>query len=318
MRLKRVYKPTGKGHKALFLIVLIMAVILAEAGVVFFAKVQLHGMPAFPHHCLQKPDGYDERWNCLNPYFEKLTKAASASVALTGARKLVTQGVMSDCHIAAHTIGRANLEKHDFDMGRAFATCGFACIQGCMHGVMERYVRELADPYKVRDEIADMCDSVGLAPETENPALSKDVLMWDQCNHGLGHGLLQHGFFPLEESARICISLENRHAEHRCVSGLMMENMNQYLSLDENSLREVLPHVCAPFEGMKDEEATFYLWNACIGDVALGLMFYTGHDVERSKELCEGLLQGPHVASCKASVTAFKEGRNTRITDIPF
>ena len=69
---------------------------------------------------------------------------------------------------------------------------------------------------------------------------------------------------------------------------------------------------------MKDEEATFYLWNACIVDVALGLMFYTGHDVERSKELCEGLLQGPHVASCKASVTAFKEGRNTRITDIPF
>lgn len=276
-------------------------------------KELLTGIPVFPQKCFEYPEGY-KRWDCLNPYFEKLTLAVSANVALTEALELVNKGGMSDCHTVAHTIGEANLEKHDFDMGQAFATCGFQCIQGCMHGVMESYIQKEANPYNMFGEIKDTCDSVGSASGSV-----KERMLWDQCHHGIGHGLLQHGFLPLEDAVSVCTSFDYEHAQRRCVGGLMMENMNQYLLLDESSLREVLPRVCAPIEKFKGDETMSYTWDYCIEDVALGLMFYTGHDVERSQELCEGLLQESHVIYCRTSViTVVQNERNLLITDIPF
>jgi len=172
-------------RKDVFIIILVL-IIATEGGLLFFGKQLLSGMPTFPQDCLKKPDGYD-RWDCLNPYFEKFTKTVSANAALAEALELTKQGVISDCHITAHTIGRANLEKHDIDMGQAFATCGFACIQGCMHGVMERYVQEKADPYRMLGEIQSACDSVGSRYPGPGSGIimSKEEMMWSQC-HRIG------------------------------------------------------------------------------------------------------------------------------------
>jgi len=296
-------------------VVAIFTLIIAiEGGVLLFGEEWLRGIPMFPQDCLEKPDGY-ERWDCLNGYFEKLTQATSANIALTESLALVKQGVIVDCHVSAHTIGRVNLEKHDFNMGEAFASCGFQCIQGCMHGVMERYLQNEADPYRVLSEIKNMCDSVGsISPGVWN----KDALLWDQCNHGIGHGLLQHGFFSLEESVGACMSFDHPIAEERCIAGVMMENINQYLTEDESYLREILPKVCAGVEKMKEDEATYGIWKSCIANLSLGLMWYTGHDIQRSQQLCEGLLQEPDETLCRRYVIIFTEGRNTRITDVPF
>jgi len=309
-----------QSHRTAILIVsLLVLVIFAEAGLLFFDRGLLGGIPAFPKDCLGKPDGYEGRWVCLNPYFSKLTKATSANVALTKALELTKQGVISDCHISAHTIGAANLEKYDFDLGTAFASCGFHCIQGCMHGAMERYIQNKGDPYAVRDEIKTVCDSVAPASlEAGSPTPSRETLLWRQCYHGIGHGLLQHGFFSLEDSVDICREFDDAQAEWRCIGGVMMENANQYLALDENSLLNALPKVCAPLEKLKDSETTYNAWFACMDDLALGLMFYTGHDTRRSQELCEGLLQESDINLCKDRVVNTELVRNPEIMDIPF
>jgi len=299
-----------------FLVILILIVAI-EGGVLLSGTELLSGIPKFPQDCLEKPDGY-ERWDCLNPYFEKLTKATSASIALTEARELTKQGTISDCHIAAHTIGGANLEKHDFDMGQAFASCGFQCIQGCMHGVTERYLQNEADPYKILSEIKNICDSVALPPEVDNRIFTKDNLLWAQCHHGIGHGMLQHGLFSLQDAAQACNSFDDSHAQRRCLGGVMMENVNQYLLADESYLQESLPKVCAGVEKMKEDEATYRVWEMCMTAIPQGLMWYTGHDIERSQQLCEGLLQQSYKALCKKAVISLKETRNDKILVVPF
>lgn len=262
-----------------------------------------------PQKCFEKSDGYS-RWDCLRPYFETLTQKMSASIALDEARNLVGQGAISDCHILAHSIGEANLKKYDFHMGEAFASCGSACIQGCQHGVMERYIRSKTDPYTVVSEIKSICEDVGPLRFTE----IKDSYLTNQCNHGFGHGLLAHGLFTLKESALICKSLDERSMQIRCTSGVMMENMNQYSGMEEDYFRRILPTVCTSLEELNDE----LIMRNCKANIALGLMFYTGHNIERSQELCDELSQ-EDAAICKQDLVGpDMKQRTSKILEVPF
>jgi len=240
-----------------------------------------------PQECLSQADGY-KKWSCFIPYFEVITQRVSTAAAMAEAKSFEKRGVVSDCHLFSHVIGETSLEKYNFDMGQAFSSCIFGCGDGCFHGVMERYVRHEIDPHNVVSKVQNMCDSVGT-----------DWRRKRQCSHGIGHGLIAHNFLPVQDALVVCKSLGSDWGGH-CVGGLMMEYMDQYLNrhLRESDLKKALPNLCVPFESIGLSSKM----NECLFQVSLALMYYTGHDVERSRELCEGLGNQDYIRTCKNEI----------------
>ena len=117
------------------------------------------------------------------------------------------------------------------------------------------------------------------------------------CIHGLGHGLLAHNYLPLADAINACRTLDDPFWAHVCLGGLMMEHVDQYLSLNlaESDLKKILPKICTPIESTRDLENM----KICLGQISLGLLHYTGYDIERSEELCEELTKQEHINDCK-------------------
>lgn len=253
-----------------------------------------------PQECLsRKSDGYSTSWSCFEPYFERITKEISVNAAMAEAIKLKEQKVVSGCHLFAHFIGEASLEKYNSDVGKAFSSCAFGCSDGCFHGVMEQYMRNDADPYKVILETKNMCDSI-----------DDDSELKFKCVHGVGHGLLAHNYLPLRDAIDACYTFDSYYWATSCIGGLAMENMDQYLmrDLDENSLRKIIPEICAPFEPEKSE-----IMDYCIYHVSLGLLYYTGYDIGRTEQLCEELPKQEHVGLCKKNIPTILESERPSI-----
>jgi len=237
-----------------------------------------------PDVCLEKSFSY-EKIECLMPYFKMLTEKINASYAVQKAQQFVKEGVIDDCHLIAHEVGEGTFEKFDFDIAKSFASCANGCIEGCYHGVVETYVgQNYENPKKIISELVRTCDSVPLS-----------ALLRRQCIHGAGHGLLANGRMPIQEAIATCHLFEASDAS-TCLGGLFMENMNTYLLLKESYLQEVLRSICSDVVATKDIAKFTTMCFEAIGE---GLMFYTGHDLEKSKFLCESLEVFDYVESCQ-------------------
>ena len=271
--------------------ILLGMIILGLSRADFFSALPLLGVSSsfeLPQNCMREPDGY-KRWTCLGPYFANLTMQTSAKTAVSEASKLKQQGAVSDCHVLTHFIGEANLEKNDFDMGETIASCAVGeCRYGCVHGAMQRYGQNEADPYSIISKIKSMCDSI-----------TDDSLKRRNCVHGIGHGLFAHDYLSPQDAIYACEVFGKRWAPF-CIDGLAMQNMDQYLYLDEEGLREAIPRICAPFESVDLKISVEpRLVEYRIVRIASGLLAYTGYDIERSEALCEELPRQNDVSICK-------------------
>lgn len=277
-----------------FIFLLVIVVVFLKLGIFGFGQFSFLGIAPTvrvnylfepPKECMSQSDGY-KKWTCLRPYFEELTDKISAKAAISEATKFKEQGIISDCHIPAHYIGEANLGRHNFDLEKAFYSCSVGeCRAGCYHGVVERYIRNKADPANIIFEIKNVCDRIEGADSDGKRS----------CLHGVGHALLAHDYLSFQGAVDACSTFGADWAPF-CVRGLSMENMYKYLSLDldEDNLREAIPEICASVKSKESE-----VMEQCIVQVASGLLFYTGYDVELSEELCEELSQKDYVVDCK-------------------
>jgi len=275
-------------HKLRIILVLLLLVIVGGEGILLVTDFLAQRLPNPPKHCFGEPNEY-KKWICFLPYFTDLVNKTSAGYAMRQAKSFKTNGVVDACHLIAHHIGETALEKYDFDAGQAFASCEFGCIEGCFHGVMERLVRSTADPSAVASAVKNMCDMV------RTPNLQKEALLKSQCAHGIGHGLVAHGFLPVAQAVSACQGLEGGLFQARCRGGVAMEHVEQYLSLEENKLKETLPAICAPFKAVKDANALY----DCHINIGIVLMWYTKHDLSLSQKLCEELQKPEYIYVCK-------------------
>jgi hypothetical protein len=214
-----------------------------------------------------------ERLRCLIPYFEKLTRDGSALEAVAEAKKLQKEKMIDDCHLAAHVIGGENLRKNNNDVGKAFTTCTAGCMEGCYHGVMEEYLSQSHDLDALLKQIPHFCDSV-----------SNDLKLRRQCLHGIGHGLLHHDI-SLVEAVKLCRGFGDAYSKRTCIGGVMMQNMNNIMLSDEKTFRSKLAGMCTPIDFFQDQA----LKSLCVEQIGEGSMFYTGHDLIKSKEFCAEL-----------------------------
>lgn len=277
-------------HKPQIILVLILLVIVVgEGSLLFVSFTSKGGLPSPPKACFAKSNEYD-KWVCFAPYFQALAKKVSAVYAMNEAKRFKNERIIDDCHLTAHYIGEASLEKENFDVGKAFSSCEFGCIEGCFHGVMERYIRYTGDPSRILAKINNVCDTVGVSE-----SFAKASLLRNQCAHGIGHGLVAHGFLPVVDAVQACRSLEGVLYQERCLGGVAMEHVEQYLGLKENHLMEVLPEICAPFYQLPDGYPEY----ACLSNIGVGLMFYTKHDLQLSGRMCEVLQKPEYITVCK-------------------
>ena len=248
------------------------------------SKVFVDNLFEPPQECLDKTtDGY--KWTCFRSYFEKITTEVSASAAIAEAIKLKAQRIVNECHLFAHFTGEINLEKYNFDVGKAFSTCTTGCNNGCFHGVLQRYIQSKVDLPDMASRIKNICDSLGT-----------DLNAQFTCFHGVGHGLVAHNDLPLQNAIKECETFRDVGGEDICIGGIFMENMVQYiyLELPEDQLKEILPEICASIESTNQ----FQMYS-CMYNITLGLMDYTGYDIERTKKLCEGLQEQEKISECK-------------------
>ena len=75
-----------------------------------------------------------------------------------------------------------------------------------------------------------------------------------------------------------------------------------YCDLDEEHFRKILPEICAPFESLAPD-----VMRACVIHISLGLLYYTGYDIERTEELCEELSEQGHIDECKKYIRPLYE-----------
>jgi hypothetical protein len=281
----KIYGTMSFQIKAKIIVVLALLIIVIGEGSLLLVDHVAKRLPNAPKECFEKASEYN-KWLCFRPYFEELVYKVSPRYAMTEVKIFKEKEIIDDCHLNAHFIGEAALEKYDFDVGKAFVSCEFGCIEGCFHGVMERFVRYEADPYSVVSKVKGMCDSVS------SPNRQIESLLKSQCAHGIGHGLVAHNFLPIADALIAC---RESAAEFRCIGGVTMEHVEQYLALEENEFEEILPEVCAPFEELNDLDAI----QICMGNIGVAVMWYTKHDLELSKKLCENLEKSEYVNICK-------------------
>jgi hypothetical protein len=121
-------------------------------------------------------------------------------------QRLVKEGKIDDCHLLAHIVGEAQLKKSQGDVGKAIGSCPDGCIQGCIHGVIESSFGSLQ-----RDNI----DASKLLATCDN--LKHNDVSYRQCIHGLGHGLLSHGIFSIQEAVALCQSHQDAYFQFNCL-----------------------------------------------------------------------------------------------------
>lgn len=247
-----------------------------------------------PEACFELPNYY-KRIACISPYVAAIVKESSARDAFCRVAGLLREGKIQDCHLLAHVIGEANLEKYQGDAAQALANCPLDCIQGCIHGVMEKLVGRLQEQGQATPSVLlSLCDS-----------LQRDPVAFRQCVHGLGHGLLAHGFLSLQQALQLCEKSPSVEFTDACVSGVLMENFDRYSLLGEEELKALLPSLCRSVL----QDARWFVM--CVGAIGEGLMFYTGYDLNKSQGLCEtlrALYQEEAVRVCREA--ALEEGKN--------
>lgn len=120
-----------------------------------------------------------------------------------------------NAHPLAHGLGIAAY-KNPETMAATFAACPNTQISGCYHGVIQGYFLDV---------------SRGGAPLTAAqlnavcaPHL-RDGLLWGQCNHGLGHGLMALLRNQLPSVLERCDLLTDGAAREGCYGGAFMENI---------------------------------------------------------------------------------------------
>lgn len=273
---------------------------LAIFGSVIFSVISVFMVTRYadlkvPQHCLVLGESA-ERLKCLKPYFEEMVFRKNALAATDKARELQIKDTIDDCHLAAHFIGNAQYRKHADTLGTAFATCSTVCNEGCYHGVMEAYISDAKDINSIISDMPVICEK-----------LSHDNRLKRQCVHGIGHGLLRHNSQSVESALSMCEGLGDDSSV--CEGGVLMENMNNYLLLGEDALGKKLPQICSEVEKTQDNSVS----KKCYQAIGEGLMFYTGHNLEKSIEFCRELpLQYQKTCTESAEKEQFTNRRNLK------
>ena len=151
--------------------------------------------------------------NLLDKYkLPEILNELAKDVTQTGSVKL------SACHNITHYLGREAYKRSN-NIQQTFKQCNQICLTGCFHGVVEEHLAEknlsIEDDNALEKEIQTLC---GKEEDYDN------FIKFQECLHGLGHGLMFLTENDLPRVLRLCESLSTQDEILNCQNGAFMEN----------------------------------------------------------------------------------------------
>lgn len=118
-----------------------------------------------------------------------------------------------ECHLLMHEIGRATASGAR-STGEAFKEGDQFCAGGYFHGVMEGFIQKHGTQHLSAEFLNSVCE----------PLITQNVEYQD-CAHGLGHGVMYINNNELFDAITTCNLLVDKNSQRFCQTGVFMENV---------------------------------------------------------------------------------------------
>ncbi|NNL59238.1 MAG: thrombospondin [Nitrosopumilus sp.] len=214
-------------------------------------------------------DDSTSRHLCYTVFFGKVTKnEQNNSDALELSIALSKIGTIDDCHFVSHEIGHVAFEENPDVISNLIGMDGTMCRGGYFHGVLASYF------HNVKENNESFPSSYNL--------VCNDLIgssNYQDCIHGLGHGLVHFFEKDLNSSLQLCHEM-SFYQNILCVKGVMMQYTDNTLTQKGISQNVV--------SGLCDESQLEHLdFIECSMSLGTTLSFFNNHDYEKSSKYCE-------------------------------
>ena len=217
--------------------------------------------------CAKMNDG-TSRLLCYSQFFGSVAEnQENNSNALELSIALSKIGLIDDCHFVSHEIGHVAFNENPSVIENLIGMDGTMCRGGYFHGVLAAYfhdVQEDGGPFP--SDYDTVCnDLIG----TSN---------YQDCIHGLGHGMVHYFDKDLESSLQMCHDM-SFYQNRLCVKGVMMQYTDNVLTRQGIS-KDTISELCT--ESYLDDID----FVECSMSVGTTLAFFTNHDSEEGSKSC--------------------------------
>jgi hypothetical protein len=217
--------------------------------------------------CADMGDG-TLRLLCYSQFFGRVVEnEENNSDAIELSIALSKIGTIDDCHFVSHEIGHVAFEEtkdvtkslHDMD--------GTMCRGGYFHGVLASYFHEVEESgNSFPDSYQTVCDDLIGSSN------------YQDCIHGLGHGLVHYFGDDLHSAVDKCNDL-SFYQDILCTKGVMMQYTDDVLTrqgISQNSLS----NLCIESELDKLD------YQECSMSLGTTIAFFTNHNFDEGKISC--------------------------------
>ena len=206
---------------------------------------------------------------CYSEFFEGLAETQeNYADALDLSIALSKMGTIDDCHFVSHDIGHASFVKNQDVTKSLQGMDGTMCRGGYFHGVLASYFHVVeASGSSFPDSYQTVCDDLIGSSN------------YQDCIHGLGHGLVHYFGDDLHSAVDKCNDL-SFYQDILCTKGVMMQYTEDILTRKIIS-KDSLSNLCIESELDKLD------YQECSMSLGTTIAFFTNHDFDEGKISCE-------------------------------
>ncbi|MDH5463457.1 MAG: thrombospondin type 3 repeat-containing protein [Nitrosopumilus sp.] len=205
---------------------------------------------------------------CYSTFFGKVAgNEENNSDVLELSIALSKIGTLDDCHFVSHEVGHVAFNERPNVIENLIGMDGTMCRGGYFHGVLAAYFHETQENHKsFPSDYKVICDElIG----TSN---------YQDCIHGLGHGLVHYFGEDLISSLELCHDM-SFYQNILCVKGVMMQHTDNILTRQGIS-KDVISNLC-------DTELESLDFVECNMSIGTTLAFFTNHTFDEGAKSCE-------------------------------
>ena len=239
------------------------------------ATKYLHDIQA----CAVMNDG-TSRLLCYSQFFGNVAKnEKNNSDALELSIVLSKIGTIDDCHFVSHEIGHVSFQENPDVISNLIGMDGTMCRGGFFHGVLASYFHNVEEN--------------NLSFPSNYDSICNDLIgssSYQDCIHGLGHGLVHYFGDDLNSSLQMCHQM-SFYQNILCVKGVMMQYTDNVLTRD-GITQDVVSNIC------NESQLEKYDFIECNMSLGTTLSFFTNHNLDEGKKLCELIKNDDSMNQC--------------------
>lgn len=218
--------------------------------------------------CVAMDDG-SSRLLCYSNFFGILAEnEENNSDALELSIALSKLGVIDDCHFVSHEVGHVAFNERPDVIENLIGMDGTMCRGGYFHGVLSAYFHDVQEKNKsLPSDYKVICNELIGSSN------------YQDCVHGLGHGLVHYFGEDLYSSLEMCDDM-SFYQNRLCTKGVMMQYTDNVMTR-KGITSDSVSDLCDEF---KLDSVDFVECSMSIGTT---LAFFTNHDIGDGSESCK-------------------------------